>query len=707
MKFAVFGGGLALVAILCALAPTSAQNLAGYSMVGEPVQISNGLRVALAKAGADGSWEGEAETLTLDAEFQSDYRLRVKIYNTTERFEVPLKIQPTSEGNNNPLFEIQFWSNPLFSFKVIRKSTGTVLFDTTPGDFIFADQYLTLSWTPGSENVYGIGENEQHTFKHDFSQNNTWALWARDQPPEFTKNMYGVHPHITVLEDDGNTHSVVIVNSNAQQFTLSSGPTINYITTGGILDLYFFLGPTPEDVVKQYVEAVGRPQMPPYWGLGFQLCRFGYDSLENMKRTVERNAMYGIPQDVQYGDIDIMHKNLDFTYSRERFEGLPDYIRELKTKGVKFVTIVDPAISTGEEGYRAFDLGNELDVWVKRPDGNPVVGQVWPEDPVYFPDFSKNSTREYWITLLKEFHDLLEYDGLWIDMNEPANFYDSNGDCSDNNLNNPPFIPEIVDKNLRSNTICADSVQEAGNHYDVHSLYGWFQSEPTLAGTRAGTGKRSLVLTRSSFLGSGHWVAHWLGDNWSRWTNLHYSIIGMLQFNQFGIPFAGSDICGFLEATNAEMCQRWQELGAFYPFSRNHNVVGQPDQDPAVWGPAVAESSRKALLIRYTLLPYLYLLFFRAHNVGGTVVRALWGNYPSDPNTRNIDKQFMWGNGLMICPVLEPNKTEVEAYFPNTRFYDYYEGSEVAVKGDWTTLHAPLDKINLFVAGGSVLITQG
>lgn len=231
----------------------------------------------------------------------------------------------------------------------------------------------------------------------------------------------------------------------------------------------------------------------------------------------------------------------------------------------------------------------------------------------------------------------------------------------------------------------------------IHELY---------RGTREGTGKRALVLSRSTFLGSGHWVAHWLGDNWSKWDNLHYSIIGMLQYNHFGVPFVGSDICGFIGDTTAEMCQRWMELGAFYPFSRNHNAIDTREQDPGVWGPEIAESSKNALLVRYTLLPYLYTLFFHSVTRGTTVARAMWHEYPMDEVARGNDRQFLWGSGLLISPVLEQDAVSVDAYFPNGRFYDYFTGQEEATRGDKVTLNTPMDKINVHVRGGNILPTQ-
>merc|ERR1712130_858504 len=115
------------------------------------------------------------------------------------------------------------------------------------------------------------------------------------------------------------------------------------------------------------------------------------------------------------------------------------------------------------------------------------------------------------------------------------------------------------------------SSQHWSSHYDLHSMFGWSETEPTLRGVQTSTGKRGLVLSRSTFVGSGRWTAHWLGDNWSRWDNMHYSIIGMLQFNQFGIPLVGADICGFIEDSTEELSAPSSIHSLLRPFHGRRN----------------------------------------------------------------------------------------------------------------------------------------
>eukprot|EP01027_Heterolobosea_sp_BB2_P019554 GEZU01027469.1.p1 GENE.GEZU01027469.1~~GEZU01027469.1.p1 ORF type:complete len:327 (+),score=82.64 GEZU01027469.1:837-1817(+) len=189
------------------------------------------------------------------------------------------------------------------------------------------------------------------------------------------------------------------------------------------------------------------------------------------------------------------------------------------------------------------------------------------------------------------------------------------------------------------------------------------------------------------------------------------SIPGILAMNMFGIPLVGADVCGFNGAATEELCTRWMELGSFYPFARSHNSLGMPPQEPYVFGPRLAEISRNVLLNRYSLLPYYYTLFFKAHQNGGTVVRPLFFEFPEElvsPGViQYIDRQFLVGEALMVSPVLDEGNTTVSAYFPQALWYDYYSGELMKPdENQWLTLEAPIDVINAHVRGGFIIPTN-
>ncbi|XP_032613964.2 maltase-glucoamylase-like, partial [Hylobates moloch] len=341
---------------------------------------------------------------------------------------------------------------------------------------------------------------------------------------------------------------------------------------------------------------------------------------------------------------------------------------------------------------------------------------------VAFPDFFRNSTAKWWKREIEELYNnpqnperSLKFDGMWIDMNEPSSFVNGavSPGCREASLNHPPYMPylESRDRGLSSKTLCMESQQilpdgSPVQHYNVHSLYGWSQTRPTYEAVQEVTGQRGVVITRSTFPSSGRWAGHWLGDNTAAWDQLKKSIIGMMEFSLFGISYTGADICGFFQDAEYEMCVRWMQLGAFYPFSRNHNTIGTRRQDPVSWDAAFVNISRNVLQTRYTLLPYLYTLMHKAHTEGVTVVRPLLHEFVSDQLTWDIDSQFLLGPAFLVSPVLELNARNVTAYFPRARWYDYYTGVDINARGEWKTLPAPLDHINLHVRGGYILPWQ-
>lgn len=168
----------------------------------------------------------------------------------------------------------------------------------------------------------------------------------------------------------------------------------------------------------------------------------------------------------------------------------------------------------------------------------------------------------------------------------------------------------------------------------------------------------------------------------------------------------GADICGFAGNATEELCNRWIQLGAFYPFSRSHNIIGATPQEPYVW-PQVAATARSALGMRYRLLPYYYSLMFEAHNRGTPIARPLFFSFPKDTNALSISKQFMLGSGLMVTPVTLPDVTMVNGYFPKGTWYSLFDyKSKVESKGERVDVAAPSDTINVHIHEGTVLPIQ-
>ncbi|XP_056421060.1 sucrase-isomaltase, intestinal isoform X1 [Hyla sarda] len=664
------------------------------------------------------TWFGDdIEDLELNAEMQSQNRFRFKITDAKkQRFEVPHEHVKDFTGTaaENPNYNVELVHQPL-GIKVSRKSTGKVLFDTTIGPLIYADQFLQLSIKLPSSNVYGLGEHVHRQFKHDMNWRR-WPIFTRDWFPNGDgNNLYGAQTFFLCLEDEtGASFGVFFMNSNAMEVIMQPAPAVTYRTIGGILDFYVILGNNPEEVVMEYLELVGRPYMPAYWTLGFHISRWGYKSLAEVQEVVEKNRAINIPYDVQFTDIDYMENRKDFTIDQTNFRELPSFADNLHANGQKYIIILDPAIANQNlangDPYEAYQRGQALGVWVNESDGRtPLIGEVWPGVTV-FPDYTNPECTKWWVNECLEFYKKVKYDGIWIDMNEVSNFVKgSSKGCNVNKLNYPPYTPAIMDRVMFSKTLCMDAVQTWGNHYDVHSLYGHAMCLSTEEAIKAVfPGKRSIIFSRSTFAGSGKYSGHWLGDNAANWNDIKWAIPGMLEFSLFGIPYIGADICGFFDDCTEELCTRWMQVGAFYPFARNHNAENYKAQDPASFGAdsTVVKTSKHYLNIRYTLLPYLYTLFYRAHTKGETVVRPLLHEFYSDPNTWAIDRQFLWGPGLLITPVLDEYALSVDAYIPDAVWYDYETGSKYAYRKQRVQMPLPVDKLGLHLRGGYIFPTQ-
>ncbi|XP_050301021.1 lysosomal alpha-glucosidase-like [Anthonomus grandis grandis] len=665
--------------------------------------------VGFLKRNYKSAYPNDVEIIKLIVKYETENRLHLKIVDPINpRYEpsypeVPLVDRAAQ--NLNYIFEIDTFKP---GFKVVRKTDNVVIFDSNNFlNFIYSNQFLQISSKLPSKYIYGIGDHTSNLLLN--TQWNRFTLWNHDLPPMPDKNLYGSHPFYLMIENSTSSHGVFLLNSNAMDVILQPTPAITFRTIGGIIDLYFFMGPTPSDVIDQYTDLIGRPYMPPYWSLGYHLCRFGYKSLNQTKEIMENNLKAGIFLDTQWNDLDYMNNSNDFTYDKENYDGLPRFVNELHERGMHYVPLVDPGVSAGEKlgSYPPYDVGIKMDIFVKNASGQPFIGKVWNSHSTVWPDFTHPTTVDYWTQMLKSFHNQVAFDGAWIDMNEPSNFLSGSfSGCPKSNLESPPYLPAVDGGVLNYKTMCMSAKHYAGLHYDVHNVYGLTEAIITSFALAEIRGKRPLVISRASFSGLGHYAGHWSGDVFSTWDGLKQSIPHLLSFSLYGIPLMGADICGFNGNTTVALCNRWQQLGAFYPFSRNHNTDDGIPQDPASMGDLVVTSTKNAYAVRYALLPYLYTLFFRAHVFGETVARPLYFEFYKDQETYGIDKEFLWGGGLLIVPVLEEGATSVLAYLPESIWYDYYSKYFIESKGEYTNLSAPLDTIPIFIRGGNILPAQ-
>jgi alpha-glucosidase len=254
------------------------------------------------------------------------------------------------------------------------------------------------------------------------------------------------------------------------------------------------------------------------------------------------------------------------------------------------------------------------------------------------------------------------------------------------NVNHPPYVINHVQGNhdLAEHAVSPNATHHDGiQEYDVHNLFGHEILKATYAGLSAiSPGTRPFIIGRSTFPGSGVYAGHWGGDNASKWYYMFFSIPQALSFSLFGIPMFGVDTCGFDGNTDEELCNRWMQLSAFFPFYRNHNTLAANPQEAYVWS-SVIDATKKAMAIRFQLLPYMYTLFYYAHTQGSTVMRALAWNFPNDPSLAAADRQFFLGDSILVTPVLEQGATSVDGVFPGIMdgsevYYDWYTQSPVA-----------------------------
>ncbi|KAG9246753.1 glycoside hydrolase family 31 protein [Calycina marina] len=392
---------------------------------------SSSLTASLILAGrACNVYGTDLQNLTLTVEYQTNDRLHVKIQDAANCvYQVPASVFPRPGGSvksKDANIHFKYTSSP-FSFSVVRKGSGEVLFDTSAANIVFESQYLRLRTNlPSNPNLYGLGEHSDPLRLNTTDYIRT--LWSADSYAiPNGANLYGNHPVYFEHRTTG-THGVFLLNSNGMDIKLNNtngkNQYLEYNTLGGVLDFYFVAGPTPVAVAQQYAVVVGTPTMMPYWAFGFHQCRYGYQDAFNVAEVIYNYSQAAIPLEVMWTDIDYMDRRRVFTLDSERFpvQQMQDINHYLHAHDQRQIVMVDPAVAYVD--YQSYQAGAVDDIFLKRDNGSYWLGVVWAGVSV-FPDWFHPKTQSYWNNEFSSFFSPttgFDLDGLWIDMNEPSNF---------------------------------------------------------------------------------------------------------------------------------------------------------------------------------------------------------------------------------------------------------------------------------------------
>ncbi len=533
------------------------------------------------------------------------------------------------------------------------------------------------SLLPG-ERFYGLGEKTGGLDR----RGSEWQMWNSDIPAysDRTDPLYQSHPFFIGMRD-GRGYGIFFNNTHRSFFNMGAGNhrVYSFRAEGGALDYFFFAGNTMKDIIRRYSELVGRMPLPPKWALGYQQCRWSYFPESEVRQLARTFREKKIPADVIYLDIHHMDGYRCFTFDAQRFPDPARLMADLRQQGFKVVTIIDPGIKV-DPGYTVNESGVKGDHFIKFPDGQLYIGDVW-AGPSHFTNYTKPESRLWWGELHKEFLEM-GVAGFWNDMNEPAVWG-----------REAPLLVEF-DENGRKVSL-----------KKIHNVFGHLMAQATYEGLRRlRPQERPFILTRAGFAGTQRYAASWTGDNVASFEHLEMAIRMCQSMSLSGIPFVGADIGGFAETPTPELFVRWIQVGTFTPFFRTHTQINSPDQEPWSFGEWAEEINRKYIELRYRLLPYTYTAFQQAATEGVPLMRPLFLEFPTEAETYQAQNHttYLWGNDMLVAPVTRAGENIRKVYLPAGTWYDFWE-NQTYVGGTYHYVEAPIEKLPIFVRAGAVI----
>jgi alpha-glucosidase len=420
---------------------------------------------------------------------------------------------------------------------------------------------------------------------------------------------------------------------------------------GKAANLYLWPAHTLYDGARSYVKLTGRPKLPPRWALGYLQSQWGWQDSAYVADVASRFRSHHLPADALIFDFEWYTTTPDYTLGKEGKADFSDFnfnprvfpspvkqIADLKAEHFKFIGIRKPR------------LGNTASLDTARKNGWLISAHTDSRDL----NFANPALRKWFEARTK------------------------------------PMLKAGVDAWW----------DDEGESY--YTLYYWWNTAQFDLLASARPNYRHFTLNRAFSPGNQRFgYSTWSGDIPSTWASLRDVPRDLLNFSLAGMYYGACDIGGFMGTPTTEMLVRWFEAGVFFPIMRSHSNIGTRARFPFLWGEEGESAMRKALDLRYQLLPYIYSLGHEAYRTGAPIMRPLVMEFPDDTAVANMTDEWLLGKGLLAAPILDSGGSR-GIYFPNDTWYDYYTGEKI--EGPRTIqVTKALDEIPVYVRAGTIL----
>ena len=639
-------------------------------------------------------------------------------------------------NKKNINFEVEYYKyRKNFFFHLYReteKQKNIFYSFTTRKNFLFSSSYINFESILSSDDIYGFGERI-----HNFKLNQgIYTIWPANQKSEYDdgfggNNLYGHQPialHKTKFDDLW--LGLVFLNSNEQDVQIYKNEkketVISHKTIGGIIDYYIIVNNSPENVIRDIKYLIGSPAIPPYWALGFHQGGDMFNDINELKKVYEIYKNKEIPLDAIWLNENLLYKynNDDLTY-----KNFANFIREkMHSKDhIKLIATRNCDISYKDKEFSKYlKIGNEYNIFVRSGYTENNLVSHYENGESIIPDFLDPEIDKLWNEILFDIYNTkANFDGFCL-QNEPIASKDLNT-CQGEILNKRyscnlfrdfqiSYLPGFKNNiSILSNGALNFNARTFNNMiFNNKPLINIYQSFHTFNFIKS-LKKRPFVMSQSNSFGSGKYSFHWFGENESTNSNLNYSISSIFTFNIFGMPFTGADICGYYGKGNPNLCLRWYNLGAFYPFMRsNFNFKEGEEKYPWSFGPDAESIIVKDIKMRYSLIKYFYSqLFLVSLNEKGSFFKPVMFEFPNDKNSyNNIEDKIMIGEALLMCAFFNNTEEDKKFIFPNANFNKYPTGENIInynegeINNKEVKLSGKIDELHIFLRGGFIIPMQ-